>query len=100
MTAAGARPQVAKVALAWLAEKAGRLKPNGRIVRGSPLSPVVELEALEIGIYGKLLLWKLLRDRRPPGSTAVDLDELIARAERQLAELESHRLTLGSALEG
>jgi hypothetical protein len=56
MAAAGARPQHAKLALAWLGEKAGRLKLNGRVLRRSPLSPFVELEALEVGIYGKQLL--------------------------------------------
>jgi hypothetical protein len=99
MAAAGARPQGAKLALARLAEKAGRLKLNGRILRRSPLSPFMELETLEAGIYGKLLLWQVLRDRRPPGSGAVDLDELIARARRQIDEVEQHRLAAGSALE-
>ena len=61
MAAAGARPQVAKVAAAWLAEMAGRFKLNGRLVRRSPLSRLVELEVAEVGIYGKLL-WQLLRD--------------------------------------
>jgi hypothetical protein len=100
MDAAGARPNVAKVALAWTAEKLGRLKLNGRLVRRSPLSPFVELEVLETGIYGKLLLWHVLRERPTPGSGAVDLDELIVRAERQLAEVERHRLAAGAALEG
>jgi hypothetical protein len=98
MAAAGAQPQVLKIALAWLAEKAGRLKLNGRLLRRSPLSSLMELEAVEVGIYGKLLLWQVLRDQRPPGAAAADLDELIARAERQLADVERHRLTAGSAL--
>ncbi len=98
MAAAGARPDAVKVALAWLAEKVGRLKLNGRLVRRSELSPLVELETVEIGIYGKLLLWQALRDRRPPGSAAVDLDELIDRAQRQLADVERHRRAAASAL--
>lgn len=98
MRAAGTRPQVAKVAGAWAAEKAGRLKLNGRLLKRSPLSTLVELEAIETGIYGKLLLWQALRDRRPTASAAVDLDELIARATRQLADVERHRLAAGSAL--
>jgi hypothetical protein len=100
MAAAGARPHVGKVALAWAGEKAGRLKLNGRLVRRSPLSPFVELEAIEIGIYGKRLLWQVLREQRPPGSDAVDLGELIARAERQLGDVERHRVALGAALHG
>jgi hypothetical protein len=98
MAAAGARPRVAKVAFAWLAEKAGRLKFNGRLLSRSPLSPFIELEAAEIGIYGKLLLWQVLRDQRPAGSGAVDLEELITRAQRQLAEVETHRAAASSAL--
>jgi hypothetical protein len=98
MAAAGARRSPAKLALAWLAEKAGRLKLNGRLLRRSPLSPLIELDAAEVGIYGKQLLWQLLRDQRPPGSGAVDLDALIARAERQRGEVETHRIAAGSAL--
>jgi hypothetical protein len=98
MDAAGARPSVAKVTVAWVAEKAGRGKLNGRIMGRSPLSPLIELEAVEVGIYGKLLLWRALRDRRPPGSAAVDVDALIARAERQLDEVERHRTAAGAAL--
>jgi hypothetical protein len=98
MAAAGARPDTAKIALAWLAEKARRLKLNGRLLRRSPLSPFIELETLELGIYGKQLLWQALREHRPPGAAAVDLDHLITRAERQRGEVERHRLAAGSAL--
>jgi hypothetical protein len=98
MAAAGARPQVVKLAVAWMAERLRQIKFNGRFLRGSPLSPLIELEVAEVGIYGKLLLWQVLRDQRPAGSAAVDLDELIARAQRQLAEVEEHRLAAGSAL--
>jgi hypothetical protein len=98
MDTAGARPDLAKVAVAWMGEKVGRLKLNGRILGRSPLSPVVELEVLTIGITGKLLLWRLLREHRLPGSGAVDLDDLIARAERQREEVEEHRIVAGAAL--
>jgi hypothetical protein len=98
LAAAGARPQHAKLALAWLGEKAGRLKLNGRLLRRSPLSPFVELEALEVGIYGKQLLWQALREQRPPGAAAVDLDELIARAERQRGDVQRYRLVAAAAL--
>ena len=99
MDAAGARPDMAKIAVAWVGEKAGRLKLNGRILGRSPLSPVVELETLAIGITGKLLLWRLLRERQLPGSAAVDLDDLIARAERQREEVEQHRIAAAAALD-
>ena len=99
MEATGTRPQVAKVAVAWIGEKAGRLKLNGRLLQRSPLTPLVELEAIATGIHGKRLLWQLFRDRRLPGSAAIDLDALIARATRQLADIEPHRLAAASALD-
>ena len=99
MDAAGARPDMAKIAVAWVGEKAGRLKLNGRILGRSPLSPVGELETRAIGITGQLLLWRLLRERQLPGSAAVDLDDLIARAERQREEVEQHRIAAAAALD-
>jgi hypothetical protein len=98
MDAAGARPDVLKILAAWAAEKVGRLKLNARLTGRSPLSPFIELEAVEVGIYGKLLLWQVLRDRHPAGAGAVDLGELIGRAERQLGEVERHRRDAGEAL--
>ena len=99
MEAAGARPQLLKLVLAWMVEKVGRLKLNGRLFGRSPLSPFIELEALEVGIYGKLLLWQVLRDVKPPGCEAVDLDALIARAQQQLTDVEERRLAAGTVLE-
>ena len=98
MDAAGARPDCLKILAAWAAEKVGRLKLNGQLTGRSPLSSLVELEAVEVGVYGKLLLWQVLRDRRPPGAGAVDLDELIRRAQRQLDEVERHRRDAADAL--
>ncbi|HEY5356166.1 MAG TPA: hypothetical protein VIJ82_00465 [Streptosporangiaceae bacterium] len=42
-----------KVYAGWLAEKAGRLKFNGRLRARSPLSNLVELELLRLGVEGK-----------------------------------------------
>lgn len=49
-----------KLCGAWVAEKVGRLKPNGRVRRRPGLSFVVELEALRLGVQGKSLLWGAL----------------------------------------
>jgi hypothetical protein len=73
-----------KPALAWLGEKAGRLKPNGHLRTYSPLSRVIELEVLLLGITGKLRLWVLLAELLTDETTA-DLPALITRAERQRA---------------
>ena len=56
----GVRKDPLKPAAAWMAEKLGRLKLNGQLSGYSPLSRVVELEGLHIGITGKLELWKAL----------------------------------------
>ncbi len=49
-----------KPALAWGAEKAGRLKLNGHLTGRSPLSPLVELDGLSLGIEASVLLWRNL----------------------------------------
>lgn len=81
-----------KVAGGWAAEKAGRLKPNGRLFGYSPLSRVIELEGLIAGVNAKLALRHLLaevsltEDRLDPEL----LERLTRRAESQIAELERH----------
>lgn len=95
----GVRRNPAKVALAFGAERLGRLKPNGRLTRYSPLSRFVELEILTMGVEGKKVLWTTLRDlaglavRLPD----VDFDELIRRADQQRRTLEPHRVWAGTA---
>lgn len=79
-----------KVCAAWIAEKAGRLKLNGRLLTRSPLSRLVELEMLRLGVEGKAAGWRTLRfaadsdNRLDPDR----LDELIARAGHQTDLLE------------
>ena len=90
----GLRESKTKEAAAWVAEKLGRLKLNGQLRGYSPLSRVLELEALAVGVAGKLALWEALlalpgiRERL----SAFDLVDLAARARRQRAEIEHHRL--------
>ena len=83
-----------KVLGGWGAEKLARLKFNGQLRGYSPLSRIVELEALSLGVRGKLALWRTLRelDLSELSSAPVSLADLIARAEQQLAGLEPHRL--------
>jgi hypothetical protein len=90
-----------KSVAAWTAEKAGRLKLNGRLTGYSPLSRLIELEALMAGVTGKLSGWRALRSlaERDERLDPVELDRLIARAERQLSSLAEHqRSTAGEAL--
>jgi len=78
-----------KVALAWTAEKFGRLKPNGRILSYSPLSRLIELESLALGIAGKRSLWEALGEVADQDARldATELKQLADRAERQRSEV-------------
>jgi hypothetical protein len=83
-----------KELVALTGEKLGRLKLNGQVRGYSPLSRLLELETLSVGISGKLALWRSLEQlpeivERLPG---IDLAQLVERAQRQRAELEEHRL--------
>jgi hypothetical protein len=82
-----------KLAASWLAEKAGRLKLNGALVRYSPLSRLVELEVLLLAVHGKLSLWEVLRTLHgsDPRLQGVDLDDAIARARAQRRSVERLR---------
>jgi hypothetical protein len=88
--AVGAQPSRTQQVLVLLAERVGRLKPNGALVRRSPLTDVVELEALSLAVTAKLRLWQTLGAIAPrqPDLAVVDLDELRARATDQLQRLE------------
>jgi hypothetical protein len=83
-----------KNALAWTGEKLGRLKLNGRLTSYAPLSRVIELEGLTIGVQAKLGLWRALHEVAGDYEEldATELNLLIARAERQLDGLGEHHL--------
>lgn len=78
-----------KPALAWVAEKLGRLKPNGQWRGYSPLSRLVELEGLYIGISGKARLWKALESNLGDAVSGFDFAALGERADRQRTEVEA-----------
>jgi hypothetical protein len=50
-----------KVCAAWVGEKAGRVKFNGRLLTRSPLSDLEELELMRLGVEGKAAGWRTLR---------------------------------------
>jgi len=92
----GVKPNPVKDSGAWLAEKFGRLKLNGSLTGYSDLSRVVELEGLTVGIMGKLALWRSLKESTPTDGQSldgIDLDSLLARAEKQLSDVEERRVT-------
>lgn len=51
-------------AAAWVAEKAGRLKINGR-PGGSPMTPLLEIEIMRSAIVGKRGVWETLAELAP-----------------------------------
>ncbi|MEC3992954.1 transaldolase [Actinacidiphila sp. DG2A-62] len=83
----------ARAALGWVAEKAGRLKTNGHLFSRSPLSEVLEAEAMLLGVLGKAACWRTLRARADTDRRldAAKLDTLLERAERQSTALEELR---------
>jgi hypothetical protein len=99
----GVRKDPLKQGLGWTAEKLGRLKLNGQLLGYSPLSRLVELESLALGVEGKLALWQTLKATldSDPRLMGIDFDRLIARAREQRAGLERQRLVAAkTALSG
>jgi hypothetical protein len=88
----GARQSLGKVAGGWVAEKVGRLKPNGHLTTYSPLSRLLELEGLAGGIEMKRALWLALQE-----SEAEAMQALIDRAVEQRERLEPHRAAAARA---
>ncbi|MFC5747734.1 hypothetical protein [Actinomadura rugatobispora] len=72
------------------AEKAGRLKLNGRLKNRSPLSDLEELEVLRLGVEAKAAGWRTLLALadREPGLRTPELQRLLARAQAQIAALD------------
>ena len=93
MESLGAPKDRLKQAGGWAAEKVGRLKLNGQITGYSPLSRLVELEGLKLGVTGKLSLWQSLKRISNMDSrlATTDFDTLIKRAEAQIDVIEEHR---------
>ena len=88
----GVRQDRVKAALAWSAEKLGRLKLNGMLIGYSPLSRLEELEILELGVTGKLLMWQALGRATDLDLPQAELDRLIERARSQRRRIERQRL--------
>jgi hypothetical protein len=98
MARLGIPEQRLRMALGWLGEKAARVKPNGRLVSRSPLSDVLELEAMRLGVEGKASMWRTLRtlaadeERLDRG----EIEDLLRRAGGQAETLEAMRIRTAS----
>ncbi|MGW7442000.1 hypothetical protein [Kitasatospora sp. NPDC054795] len=90
----------------WLGlagERIARLKPNGTLARRSPLSDLIELEAMRTGVEGKTALWQALRAiaDNDPRLDPDDLDRLIRRAVEQTRTLSAwHQAVSAEVLTG
>lgn len=93
------RPNAVKVGLVRAGERLGRLKLNGRFFQRSPLSRVVELEFLLVGIRGKEALWAALlaADLNLQG---IDLEALVNSARTQGSEVDELRLRAANQVFG
>ena len=91
-----------KPALGWFAEKLGRAKLNGRLLTRSPLSTLIELEIMRLGVEGKAAAWRTLHSicDRETALDSNELQQLIDRAEQQIVELEHLRKSSATRIFG
>jgi Domain of unknown function (DUF1990) len=82
-------PSRTRHAAVWTAEKLGRLKLNGRVLRPSPLSVVTEIEGCRLLLESDRAAWSGLAHL---AIGPADAAERAGRAERLLATAESLRL--------
>lgn len=90
----GDRSHPLKEGAAWAGEKATRVKLNRHA--GGGLGTLEALEAVGLGILGKLSLWRALAQVAPSDErlSDVDFDRLAERAVEQQARVEERRLEL------
>lgn len=91
----GVAPSMSKMWLSWLGERAGRLKPHGR----SPLSRVIELELMRLGVEGKLACWRSLEvvAEHEPRLPSEELTRLVRRSTAQIKTLRLRAATEASS---
>ncbi|HEY9408611.1 MAG TPA: hypothetical protein VIP77_03430 [Jiangellaceae bacterium] len=83
-----------KVYGAWVLERLGRVKLNGRLLSRSPLSSLLEFEVLRLGVEGKAALWRTIwhLTAHRDDSTTTRLAALITAAREQAELLEKLRM--------
>ncbi len=94
LTRLGGTENTAKKAGAWVAERLGRLKTNRRSDTNPALARLLQLEALTLGVHGKLCLWEALGNSLAgdPRTDGVDFSCLAERARRQRNGLDAWRI--------
>jgi len=100
MHGAGVPVRGRKILAGWAAEKATRLNPSTSFLTRSPLSELIELETLYLGIQGKAAGWRaLLAAAANDGLTDQQrLRVLLDRAGDQLAVVEELRIQASASL--
>lgn len=91
----GVRRDPLKGVAAWAAEKAGRLKLNGHLVRYSPLSRVLELEGLVLAAEIEARTWAALGP-----VTGRDFSALVERCHRRRERLVAYHADAARAALG
>lgn len=81
-----------KPAGAWIGEKLGRLKLNGRLTSYSPLSRMVELELLYIGMTGQTRMWSALEHSLGEAPGKLDFGQMAERVAGQRDRVEELHL--------
>lgn len=94
MDALGVPRSTVKQAGGRVLERLSRLRLSDRITGSVHVSRLMEIEALSLGIEGKVALWRSLETvaAASPGLVGVDLPALVQRAAAQRAGLEPFRL--------
>ncbi|HSO97036.1 MAG TPA: hypothetical protein VLV81_13465 [Acidimicrobiia bacterium] len=87
----GAQRSGVKAGAGWLAQKLALVKLSPLMTRDPALSRFLELEALGLGIAGKVALWSALADSLGTNPGGIDLQELVRRGERQRSVVELYR---------
>jgi UDP-glucose 4-epimerase len=86
----GLPASVPKQVAAWTGERVARLASNGRLVRHSTMTPLLELELLRSAVVGKRGMWLTLTDLAPAlGIDAGRMSALIDQSDRQLETLDA-----------
>ena len=94
----GVGPAPLATAVAKLGERLSRLKPNGHLLHRTPMTDLMDLEAMGVAAAGKIAGWESLLSvaDQHDGLERAELDALLEHARRQhdqLSELHNHAAT-------
>ena len=79
-------------------ERVSRLMPNGRLVRPSPLTPLIEIEGLLDAVHAKAAGWWALDAAGLESGIAPELPSLIERADSQIERLRAIHATVAASV--